>query len=103
MDRYQRLSLQKIKDWLTVEPSIRNRNGISAAVVKVLDVDRRYGSTGMKRSKPPSSYQRLDLFIKVLRVLCPNLSDSPPQHLKKRREDIAAVGQAFLVSTSASG
>merc|ERR1712238_231741 len=24
----------------------------------------------------PSSYQRLDLFIKVLRVLCPNLTDA---------------------------
>jgi hypothetical protein len=24
----------------------------------------------------PGSYQRLDLFIKVLRVLCPNLTDA---------------------------
>ena len=25
---------------------------------------------------PPGSYQRLDLFIQVLRVLCPNLTDA---------------------------
>ena len=25
----------------------------------------------------PGSYQRLDLFMKVLRVLCPNLTDDP--------------------------
>lgn len=28
------------------------------------------------RKKTPDSYQRLDLFIKVLRVLCPNLTDA---------------------------
>merc|ERR1712232_808454 len=30
----------------------------------------------MKRSYEPDSYQRLDLFINVLRVLCPNLTDA---------------------------
>ena len=29
------------------------------------------------RKKTPGSYQRLDLFMKVLRVLCPNLTDDP--------------------------
>ena len=28
------------------------------------------------QSSLPGSYQRLDLFIKVLRVLCPNLTDA---------------------------
>ena len=28
-----------------------------------------------KKKDPPGSYQRLDLFIKVLWVLCPNLTD----------------------------
>ena len=27
-----------------------------------------------KRKRAPGSYQRLDLFIKVLRVLCPNVT-----------------------------
>ena len=39
----------------------------------------------MKRNLP-GSYQRLDLFIKVLRVLCPNLTAAP----KKRKKDGAA-------------
>jgi len=29
------------------------------------------------RKGAPGSYQRLDLFKKVLRVLCPNLTDDP--------------------------
>ena len=29
-----------------------------------------------KKKDPPGSYQRLDLFIKVLWVLCPNLTDA---------------------------
>ena len=29
------------------------------------------------RKGAPGSYQRLDLFMKVLRVLCPNLTDDP--------------------------
>ena len=41
------------------------------------------GTTSMKRS--PGSYQRLDLFIKVVRVLCPNLTDAshsrPSNHI----------------------
>ena len=40
--------------------------------------------------KPPGRYQRLDLFIKVLRVLCPNLTDASikipkDEFLKARR------------------
>ena len=34
----------------------------------------------MKRNLP-GSYQRLDLFIKVLRVLCPNLTAAPKKHI----------------------
>ena len=32
----------------------------------------------------PGSYQRLDLFIKVLRVLCPNLTDASKLKKEKR-------------------
>ncbi len=31
---------------------------------------------GGRNEKPPSRYQRLDLFIKVLSLLCPNLTDA---------------------------
>ena len=33
-------------------------------------------SFNVRTSVPPGSYQRLDLFIQVLRVLCPNLTDA---------------------------
>jgi len=31
----------------------------------------------VKEKKTPGRYQELDLFIKVLRLLCPNLTDAP--------------------------
>ena len=36
--------------------------------------------------EPLSSYQRLDLFIKVLRVLCPNLTDASLISFRTGRE-----------------
>ena len=44
----------------------------------------------MKRTLP-GSYQRLDLFIKVLRVLCPNLTDAS----KRRKKKQTVVGSVF--------
>ena len=52
------IQLLHLKD----EPRSRNRLAIK--------------SQGTKRGRPPGRYQRLDLFIKVLRVLCPKLTDA---------------------------
>ena len=39
--------------------------------------------------RTPGSYQRLDLFMKVLRVLCPNLTDDPLENQELKRKKIA--------------
>ncbi len=44
----------------------------------------------------PGSYQRLDLFIKVLRVLCPNLTDA-----SKRDGTVPHVGSSKMNSLRA--
>ena len=48
------------------------------------------------KEETTGSYQRLDLFIKVLRVFCPNLTDAPlkPIHPPLRRYSaINSLGQ----------
>jgi hypothetical protein len=43
----------------------------------------------------PGSYQRLDLFIKVLRVLCPNLTDSSILQKKRHNSSISYGKMVF--------
>ena len=51
----------------------------------------------LKMKSSPSRYQRLDLFIKVLSLLCPNLTDDSsflfpfPKYKKERKERIWKV------------
>jgi hypothetical protein len=52
------------------------------------------GTTSMKRS--PGSYQRLDLFIKVVRVLCPNLTDASKTWPKIRSESSQVLEEASI-------
>jgi len=46
----------------------------------------------MKKERAPGSYQRLDLFMKVLRVLCPNLTDDPFHSHKTLRKNEESIG-----------
>ena len=51
-------------------------NNMTSEVLKFTNNKRRYNHKEDKIwRRPTGSYQRLDLFLKVLRVLCPNLTD----------------------------
>jgi hypothetical protein len=50
-----------------------------------------------EREESPGSYQRLDLFIQFLRVLCPNLPDASLRRVKKEDSMVHSLYFSFML------
>ena len=69
-------------------------------VPEVNDMDHKKSLSLPYHLLTPGSYQRLDLFIKVLRVLCPNLTDASMKNVGWKRirglvTSLAGVGADY--------